>query len=73
MKLIDGSCGKSYTVKGMELEHGIKRRLEILGLTYNSEVLILNTKRNGSMIIRVRGTRFALGGKIAKGITVDEC
>ncbi len=73
MKLIDGRCGELYTVKGMELEHGIKRRLEILGLTHNSEVLILNTKRNGSMIIRVRGTRFALGEKIAKGITVDEC
>lgn len=73
MTLIEGSCGKSYTVQEITLEHDIKRRLEILGLTHNSEIFLLNMKKNGSIIIRVRGTRFAVGRKIAEGIKVNEC
>lgn len=73
MILTDAKCGRTYTALGISLEHGLKRRLEILGLTQNSEVGVVNKKRNGSMIIRVRGTRFAIGKKVAEGITIDEC
>ena len=72
MKLSDGKVNKTYIVEGINLEHELKRRLEVLGLTGHSQVLVLNYKKNGSMIIKVRGTRFATGRKIAEGITVDE-
>ena len=37
-----------------------------------TRVQVLNQKRNGSTIIRVRGTRWALGKEIAGGIEVKE-
>ena len=72
MTLSKGQRGKTYTAVGIELENDVKRRLEILGLTQKSKVLVLNSKGNGSMIIKVRGTRFAIGKKIAEGIIIDE-
>lgn len=71
MTLYDGKKGGTYTVSGIELEEKEKRRLEILGLTHHSEVKILNAKKNGSMIIKVRGTRFAIGKKFALGIKTE--
>jgi len=35
-------------------------------------VTILNKKGSGSLIIKVRGTRLALGKKISEGIVVEE-
>lgn len=72
MMLSEGQRGKTYTAVGIELEHEVKRRLEILGLTQKSKVSVLNLKSNGSMIIKVRGTRFAIGRKIAEGIKINE-
>lgn len=70
MRLIDGKVGYSYLVQSIELNIKIKRRLEILGMTVNSKVEILNSKRSGTKIIKVRGTRFALGAEFAEGIEV---
>jgi len=68
MTLYEGKKGETYTAEYIDLEENEKRRLEILGLTHNAEVKILNAQRNGSMIIKVRGTRFAIGKKFAMGI-----
>ena len=48
----------------------IGRRLEALGVNEKTPVAILNRKGSGSVIIKVRGTRLALGRKIAEGIEV---
>ena len=48
-----------------------KRRLEILGMTGNSRVMVLGSKKSGTKIIKVRGTRFALGADFANGIEVE--
>lgn len=50
----------------------IQRRLEALGILEGTKVVVLNRKRNGSTIIKVRGTRWALGNEIAEGIEVEE-
>ena len=70
MTLHDGKVGSTYKVADIELGIDEKRRLEILGLTHNSKVTILGAKKrgSGSMIIRVRGTRFAIGKNFALGI-----
>lgn len=72
MKLNDGEIGKNYVVTGVLAEKRIARRLEALGVNERTPVTVLNKKGSGSLIIKVRGTRLALGRQIAEGITVKE-
>lgn len=72
MRISDCLVGKTYVVKEIGLGLEVKRRLEILGMTINSTVEIVNSKRSGTKIIKVRGTRFAIGKKFAEGIEVLE-
>ena len=71
MKLSDGVMGKTYLVVRVEVER-ITRRLEALGINEGIPVLVMNRKKNGTVIIKVRGTWLALGTKIASGIEVKE-
>ena len=66
MTLHDGKIGNAYQVQSIDIDISIKRRLEAIGLIEHTRVVILNEKRNGSMIIRVSGTRWAIGRAIAK-------
>lgn len=72
MTLREGTIGSSYQVKEIQLEDKVKRRLQMLGMTKGTEVRVLNNKKSGSIIMKVRGTRFAIGKRIAEGILVKE-
>lgn len=73
MSLCDGSVGSFYEVQEIMVAPNITRRLEALGVNEGTTVEILNQKRNkGALIIKVRGTRLALGRQIAEGILVKE-
>ena len=72
MKLNEGEIGKNYVVTGVLAEKRVARRLEALGGNQQTPVIILNKKGSGSLIIKVRGTRLALGRQIAEGIAVKE-
>lgn len=72
MILRDGNIGESYIVKKIDLPKDAERRLEILGMTENTSISIVNKKKSGSMIIRIRGTRFAIGKGFSEKITVDK-
>ncbi|MCI5597274.1 MAG: FeoA domain-containing protein [Lachnospiraceae bacterium] len=72
MRLKDGKDGADYEVVTMTLPLDTERRLEVLGLTEGSHVLIMNNKKRGAIIVKIRGSRFALGQKIAENITVKE-
>lgn len=72
MLLKDIKAGQSCIVEKMELPFQMERRLEALGMTKESEILVLNRKGKGIMIIKLRGTRFALGYNMTKNITVRE-
>ena len=72
MKLIEGEIGKKYEVQAMELPLETERRMEALGMTCMTVVTMMNKKRHGAVIIKVRGTRFALGSQIAGNIQVRE-
>ena len=54
------------------MELPVERRLEALGLTTGTQITVLNKKQNGALIVKVRGTRFALGQHIAAGIQIEE-
>lgn len=72
MKLYEGEIGGCYIVQEVLIEERLTRRLEALGVNERTKVTILNKKKSGTLIINVRGTRLALGQKIADGIEIKE-
>jgi len=72
MTLFEGKSECDYIITGIYVEYAIERRLEALGLNEDTVVRILTRKRNGAMILKVRGTRLAIGKDIASGIEVKE-
>ena len=72
MLLKDAQVGHTYVVEQISLPFQLERRLEALGMTRETPVSVLNRKGKGILIIRLRGTRFALGYNITKNITVKE-
>lgn len=70
MTLFEGECGSEYMVEGLFVEAALTRRLEALGLNDGTHLSVLNRKRNGAMIIKVRGTRLAIGKHISSYIEV---
>ncbi|MCI8510440.1 MAG: ferrous iron transport protein A [Lachnospiraceae bacterium] len=72
MKLYEGTVGGRYLVRSVSAEEALMRRLEALGVNENTEISVLNKKQSGTMIIKVRGTRLALGRRITGGIEVWE-
>ena len=70
MTLDEGKIHASYIVESMQLPIQIAKRLEALGMIAGTSVAVLNNKSRGTMIIQVRGTRFAIGRGISKNIQV---
>ena len=72
MTLYEGNVGSHYRVLTTHIEKNLERRLEALGLTDGTRIELLNRKRNGTSIFKVRGSRLAVGKEIAMGIEVKE-
>lgn len=70
MYLCDGKIGNEYKVEDIDLPVNIEKRLEALGMTRGPSIAVLNSKSRGVLIVKVRGTRFALGRNITKNILV---
>lgn len=70
MCLCDGKVGSSYQVEDIRLPLQTEKRLEALGMTRGTSVAVLNSKSQGVLIVKIRGTRFALGRNISKNIVV---
>lgn len=72
MTLFDAESGKNYEITGLFVEEVLTRRLQALGLNDGTFIHIENRKRNGALIVKIRGTRLALGKKISQGIEIRE-
>ena len=72
MYLKDVPIGGECVVESMDLPFELERRLDALGMTTGTRVSVLNRKGKGIMIIKLRGTRFALGYNITRNIKVRE-
>lgn len=72
MNLKEGINQHTYTVKNIDIELPIERHLEALGLTEGTKITILNNDKKGSLTVKFRGTRFAVGKRIADHIEVEE-
>ena len=70
MTLDKGAVGQSYTVEKIDLPDQVEHRLEALGMTLGTKVSVLGRKDRGTLILKVRGTRFAIGRGITGRIEV---
>ena len=64
--------GGMYLIEEMKLPQKTDKRLEALGMTHGTKIQVINTKDRGTMIVKVRGTRFAIGRDISANIEVTE-
>ena len=62
--------GETGTVETIGLPVQIKRRLTELGLTENTDITLVQKRRRGNVVFRVRGIRYAAGKRVAEGIFV---
>ena len=72
MTLYEGQKGSTLQVVHMDLPLQTERRLEVLGMLEGTRITVVNRKRKGAMIIKIRGTRFAMGQSITEHVEVKE-
>lgn len=70
MTILEGTVRETYIVTDIHTEENVMRRLEALGINSGTHLKLMNRKKNGTVIIKVRGTRWAVGKDIAEGIEV---
>ncbi len=72
MTLDLGKIGQTYIIDSLHLPLELEKRLEALGMTSGTGISVLNSKSHGTLIVKVRGTRFAIGRGISKNIKVRD-
>lgn len=72
MTLDLGQVDHLYKINTLNLSLEIAKRLEALGMTKGAKITVLNSKNHGTLIIKVRGTRFAIGRGMSGKIDVTE-
>lgn len=73
MRLKAGTIGLEYIVSRLDLGMHLKDRLQSLGMITGTQIEVIHKKKNGTMVIDLRGTRFALGSHITDKIEVTPC
>ena len=71
MRLNEGAKGSRLKVLHMDLPVQTERRLEVLGMLEGTVISVVNRKKRGAMIIKIRGNRFAIREQITKNIEVE--
>lgn len=73
MKLCKGKTGRFYivdTINQKQLGKEWAARLKSLGIVEGAEFLLLNKKKSGTAAIKIRGTRLAMGSRLAESIEI---
>ncbi len=70
MTLDKGVIGETYTIKNIALPNQVEHRLGAIGMTLGGRVTVLGGKDRGTLILKIRGARFALGRGITEKIEV---
>jgi len=73
MRLYEGKAGGFYAVEEISREklgEEWTKRMKALGLMKGAVLLLLNKKKSGAAAVKVRGTRLALGRKLAESIEI---
>lgn len=72
MTLAEGKINHTYTVEHFKLPVMVEKRLEVLGMTRGTKVSVTNKKDHGTEIVKIRGTRFAIGKGITDNIIIKD-
>lgn len=70
MNLSKGTTNEKYIIEEIKTDEITKIRLQILGVLKGTKIEILNKRINGSIIIKVRGTRLGIDKDISNLIYV---
>ncbi len=70
MLLSDCKTGRRAAVLKIDTDVKIRRHLLVLGIFPGASVHVVRRSANGSVIVCVSGTRYALGQDVASKITV---
>lgn len=70
MTLTSAEIGNTYIVQSMDLDLVTRRRLGALGITKGTNIRMINRNSGGAVIFMVRGSRLAMGKKIAESIEI---
>ena len=71
MSLTHVSKGSKVVLSSISNGHGLRKRLQDMGLTPGVEFRIITKSQGGPVIVEVRGARLALGRGIAERIDVE--
>ncbi|MCQ4638193.1 ferrous iron transport protein A [Anaerovorax odorimutans] len=72
MTLDKGSIGRVYLVEETDLPAQLEKRMEALGMTKGTRIQLIHKKPRGTMVLMLRGTRFAVGQGVTSKIKVRE-
>lgn len=72
MLLKDVKAGQDCIIEKIDLPFQMEQRLQALGMTKDTAISVLNRKGKGIMIIKLRGTRLALGYNMTRKIAVKK-
>ena len=70
MNLSKGTTNEKYIIEEIKTDNITKTRLQVLGILKGTKIEILNKRINGSIIIKVRGTRLGIDKEISKSIEI---
>lgn len=70
MTLLDSQKGNTYIIEKINLDSSVMHHFEILGMTNGVKITVMNRKKSGCVIFKLRGIRYAVGKEFAYGITV---
>ncbi len=68
--LSEGTTKEKYIIEEIKIDNTTKTRLQVLGIIKGTIIEILNKRINGSIIIKVRGTRLGIDKEISKSIKI---
>lgn len=72
MNLSKGKINEKHVIERILIDNITKTRLQVLGVLKGTKIEILNKRLNGSIIIKVRGTRLGIDKEISNSIFVGE-
>ena len=70
MKLQELTLGKDAEIEEISLDKTLTERLATLGIKPQSRIHLLQKKKDGTVILKVCGVRFAIGGGMTDKIEV---
>ena len=71
MTLSKGITNEEYIIEKISVDNITKNRLQVLGILKGTKIKVLNKRINGSIIVKVRGTRLGIDKQIADKINIS--